>query len=194
MTIQTQSRRPATGLVLAALAIMAAGTMLGFHLGGSGSSQSGENQIDMEPLRLMADTAARGNGISLATGLINEEVEGLFILDHLTGNLQCWVLNPRSGKVGGIYRASVADAFGDALSEKGEPDYVMAAGRFILNGNRGGNVQAADSVVYVAEGNSGKVVGFNVQYNKATLQRGAVQEGTMIVVAQGSARDVVTRE
>ena len=194
MNTQTQSRRQSTGLVLASVAIMAAGTLLGFYLGGAGSNQPTANELDMAPIRLAADSAARGKGVSMATGLINEEFEGLFILDHLSGELQCWLLNPRSGQVGGIYRADVAEALGTDATDKGEPDYVMTTGRFFINANRTGNMVPADSVLYVADGNTGKVIGYNVRFNKAGLQRGAVQEGTLTVVCTGSVRNVLTRQ
>ena len=55
------------------------------------------------------DTAARGKSMSMATGFIdrNRTLEGLFVLDHLSGLLQCWVVNPRTGNIAGLYYTDV---------------------------------------------------------------------------------------
>ena len=45
----------------------------------------------LPPIELAAGTAARTKSLSMATGLIDNNVEALFVLDHLTGNLQCWL-------------------------------------------------------------------------------------------------------
>lgn len=135
------------------------------------------------PLRLAADSASGGKTISMATGAITNEVDGLFILDHLTGTLQCWVLNTRTGNVGGIYAADVGVALG---LDKGDPDFVMTTGGFYLRST--GAVKPANSICYVGEGKSGKVVGFSLAYDKAGIQAGAVQRGELNVVCSGPIR------
>ena len=46
-------------------------------------------------LPLQAAGATVGSHISMATGQIDADIEGVFVLDHQTGQLTCWVLNPR---------------------------------------------------------------------------------------------------
>ena len=150
--------------------------------------------MNLESLKLQASGAAGGKTISLATGFVDESVEGVYILDHLTGNLQCWVLSPKTGKISGIYTANVN--IGLEADRAGEKDYVMAAGLFDFTGGAGGAKIPARSVVYVAEGNSGNVAAFGLQYDKNMIRRGnGVDNGTLELVGKSSVRgEGVTRD
>lgn len=165
----------------------------GFYLGRSTNVQSATQQSELQaeydemqrtlPLRLAADSASGGKTISMATGSITGDADGLFILDHMTGILQCWLLNPRTGTVGGIYVADVGIALG---LDKGDPDFVMTTGDFFIRA--GGNQKPANTICYVGEGKSGKVAGFSLAYNKAGIQQGAVQRGELRMVCSGPVR------
>ncbi|QEG22524.1 hypothetical protein [Mariniblastus fucicola] len=182
------------------LAVTIAGVIVamgcGFWLGQSSQqnaiSQSTQSDLQAQyaemqktlPLRLSADSASGGKTISMATGTITADVDGLFILDHLTGGLQCWLLNSRTGNVGGIYVADVNLALG---LDKGDPDFVMTTGDFFIRGNSG-SLKAANTVCYVGEGKSGKVAGFSLAYDKAGIQAGKVQRGELNLVCVGPIR------
>ena len=171
----------------------------GFYLGkSSNSSFNSAQQTELQaqfdamqanlPLRMAADSASGGKSISMATGAITPEVDGLFILDHMTGGLQCWLLNSRTGDVGGIYVADMNVALG---LDKGDPDFVMTTGRFFSR-RGGGNLRAANSVCYVGEGKSGKVAGFSLTYDRTGLQGGVVQKGELNMVCAGPIRQAGT--
>ncbi len=164
----------------------------GFFLGRSSkssSAQQDELQSQYEemkrnlPLRLAADSASGGKTISMATGSVTPDADGLFILDHMTGKLQCWLMNSRTGKVGGIYVADLNIAMG---LDKGDPDFVMTTGGFFLRD--GGNPKVANTICYVGEGKSGKVAGFSLVYDKAGIQQGVVQQGELNMVCAGPIR------
>ena len=179
-------------LAVAITGVIAA-VVCGFVLGRTSEQRSPITQselqakyLDMQaslPLRLKADSASGGKTISMATGSVTPEVEGLFILDHLTGTLQCWLLNPRNGAVAGIYSADV-----NAVMEldKGEPDFVMTAGDFFFRAS--GAQKPANSICYVGEGKSGKVAGFGLAYDKSGFQNGVVQTGELKVICSGPVR------
>lgn len=170
--------------VISSTALMVALFIVGFVVGASISK-------DSAPMQLMASAAASGKSVSLASGLIADQNEALYILDHLNGNLQCWVINPRTNKVGGVYRANVFEAMPN-IKQGGDLDFVLTTGFFDFQGR--GNQQPAKSVAYVAEGKSGTLVGFGFQYDKAALQRGVDQEGVLEVVCEGPIRDLQLRE
>ena len=179
------------GLVAGLLAVTSLlGSAVGAYVGGANSSTT----VDLEPLQLHAASAARGKSISLATGWIDDSVEGLYILDHMTGNLQCWVLSPKTGKVSGIYRANVN--IGLEADRAGEKDYVMSTGSFAFTGGSSGINTPANSVVYVAEGNSGNVAAYGLRFNKNIVRRGSgVDEGTLELIGKAPARGQnVTRD
>jgi len=181
------------------LAVTIAGIIVamgcGFYLGRStvspnvNSIQQAQLQAEYDemqrtlPLRMAADSASGGKTISMATGTITGDADGLFILDHMTGILQCWLLNSRTGTVGGIYVADVGKALG---LDKGDPDFVMTTGDFFVRS--GGNLKAANTICYVGEGKSGKVAGFSLAYNKQGIQQGAVQKGELNMVCSGPVR------
>lgn len=170
--------------VVSATLLLVALFVIGVMVGSSVSQ-------DAAPMKLMANAAGRGENVSLATGPIANQNEGLFILDHLNGNLQCWVLNSRTNKVGGIYRTNVFDAMPN-LKQGGDLDFVLTTGAFSFQGR--GNQRPAESIAYVAEGKSGTLVGFGFQYDKTAIQQGVVEEGLLEVVCEGPIRDLQIRE
>ena len=151
-------------------------------------------QIQLPPaLALNAKTDARTKSLSLATGLIDGNVEGLYVLDHTTGLLQCWILNSKTGEVGGIYSTNILNAIG-ADRGGGDGDYVMTTGSFFWNGGNTGNLAPSQSVCYVGDGATGNVVGFSLSYDKQGIRRGVFQQGELGVVCQGAARNIVQRD
>lgn len=142
---------------------------------------------NMPPVNLHAGTAARTKSMSMATGWIDGNVEALFVLDHVTGNLQCWLLNKRTGKVGGIYRANAAADLAVA-GKTGTPDYLMTTGNFIFEGGVSGNNKPSKSICYVCDANTGNVVGYNVVYNEQIINRGGAETGSLVLVCKGAAR------
>ncbi|MEM9943641.1 MAG: hypothetical protein AAF939_18910 [Planctomycetota bacterium] len=138
------------------------------------------------PLALHAATAARGKSISMATGLIDGNVEGLFILDHTSGELQCWIVSPRTGQVGGIYRANVAVDFG--LDKAGDADYVLTTGNYNFLGQDNGNLAPGNSICYVADSKSGKVIGYAMFYDKPAINRGVQTNGPLKPICTGTLR------
>ena len=179
-------------LFLAKLSGVAAATFLGawlaiYSAGGVGNPSSVEN-ADALPIVLKADTANSGKAITVSTGLIDEGVEGLFILDHLSGNLQCWVMNPQTGGVAAMFLANPATDMG--IAKGGDTDFVMCTGGFIYQGRgrRTGNLRPASCICYVADGNSGKVVGYSLLYDRQAALKGGTQEGSLEVVCRGVAR------
>jgi len=151
-----------------------------------GSRMAQQQAIPELPLELNAGTSARGKSMSMATGLIDGNVEGLFLLDHVTGNLQCWVLSPKTGSVGGYYTANVARDL-QLEGKTGATEYLMVTGNFFFAGNSG-NDAPGNSVCYVGDSASGKVVGYGLVYNKQAIKRGVVQNGPLKLVCKGTAR------
>lgn len=182
---------------LAVLGLILVGVCLGSGIGTGFWTQSSESTASSRALRLIEnsaiaaspnwlDTAARGNKVSMATGLINDGVEGVFALDHKTGNLFCWVLDPRNLAMTAEYATNVPLQLG--LGEGGDYDFVMTTGQINFQGGRAGNVRPVGCVVYVAEGNSGKVGGFSFNWAQPLAVRGAPQQGPMNMVFTGTVR------
>ncbi|MEZ6108445.1 MAG: hypothetical protein R3B96_20690 [Pirellulaceae bacterium] len=139
-------------------------------------------------VNLQADSASTGKTMAMVTGRIDGDVEGLYVLDFTTGNLFCWVLNQRGGGFMAQYMTNVRNDFGP-LEQGRNPEYLLVSGFVNVAGGAGADGRPADSVVYVADANSGAVVGYSLVWNRARAAAGGAQGGGLIKVAQGLARD-----
>ena len=152
-----------------ASALLAVGVMLGMGL-------ASDRRSDIDLMKLHASASSTGKTVSLATGLVDDSNEALYILDHLNGNLQCWLINSRTNELGGVYRTNVLTALGGG-KEGVDADLVMTTGLFEFN-NRGAALPA-QSICYIADGNTGQAAAFGFTFNKAQIQRGTVEEGEL---------------
>lgn len=154
---------------------------IGYVIGQRGDEGGLESTAFATPVSWPLDNASGGKSLSLATGHISVQdgVEGLYGLDHLTGDLFCWVLNPGTGAVASTFRTNV----NSALGVDGDADYVMVTGMMDFRiANTGGDT-VSDSVVYVGDGNSGKAVGFVLRYDRQAINRGNSGAGRLEAIA-----------
>ena len=157
-----------------------------------GTRYAADQEVATLPIELQAATSANNDALSMSTGLITSEVEGLWLLDHETGKLQCWVMSPRTGAVAAIFTTNVAK---DLDSSKGQPKLLMTTGNFFFTGGRAGNLTPAQSICYVANTTSGVVAGYSVNVNRTQIQRGGKQGGELTKVCTGKiGQQEATRE
>jgi hypothetical protein len=91
------------------------------------------------------------------------DVEAVFVLDFLTGQLQGGVLNPRTGQFQYTYSRNVAVDFN--IDANAEPHYAIVTGKATLP--QTGRIQHAQAVVYVAELSSGRVAAYAFPYTQS---------------------------
>jgi hypothetical protein len=135
--------------------------------------------------RLLASAAHASGSLAVATGPIEAGLEGLFVLDSISGELTCGVLNPRTGQMGGIFRRNVAADLGVVQGK--QPKYMLVTGNLEPKGTVS-NTRPALSLVYVADANSGNYVGYMLPWNSAALNQNLTQFQPMIPIGGGSAR------
>ena len=123
-----------------------------------------------------------------ATGPIDVGIEGLFVLDFVTGQLTSQLLNPRTGQLGGLYRHNVAQDLG--IEQGRPPKYLLVTGELQVR-QQIANVKPAASLVYVADVNSGRYVAYMLPFSKTVLDMNRLQMFDMYLVGGGSARNVV---
>jgi hypothetical protein len=126
--------------------VMCLGLVLGLSLGGAvavgvllGQRDPGSARLQaFEELKLKASATHGSDTFAIATGHIDEEIEGLFTLDFVTGDLQCFVLNSRTGAMAGRFMINVNDAkiFGAKRGKK--PNFLMTTGAFNGGASSGG--------------------------------------------------------
>jgi len=170
----------------AAFGLGVAAALLSFYL-------ADKTHVNQFPETLLHATATESSQtLSIATGTVDESMEGLFLLDFLTGDLQCRVLNHRSGKFNAAFQANVMTDLGIDAQQK-NPKYLMVTGasNFArgLAGSRMGN-----TVVYVVDGNTGRYVVYAVPWRRELQSAGRPQLGQLILMDAGNARTAAVRQ
>ena len=145
----------------------------------------------LEELKLKAMASHGSDTFAIATGPVDEEVEGLFTLDFLTGDLQCFVVNARAAAPGGWFKTNIAK---DLNIEKGKkPSYLLVTGNVNTRG-AAGNARPASSLVYVVDANSGDAACYSFLWSKAFASTGTAQMREMNLVAKWKARSLTLRD
>jgi hypothetical protein len=128
---------------------------------------------------------------AMVTGPVDDTAEGVFLLDYLTGDLQCYVINPRTGKFGAWFKRNVV---ADLRVERGKkPSFTMATG--MVNFPRGGSLKRpANCVVYVADANTGRFAAYTIPWTPGAFAAVIPQADEMILIDAGIARAVEVRE
>lgn len=144
--------------------------------------------VDSLPL-INAGTAAASDKFSIATGPISSEAEGLFVLDHNSGLLQCQVMYPRVAQ----FRASFAVNVGETLGAGGKGGkYMMVTGG--IDFPRASNRPAANGVVYVMDTATGNFACYGIPFDQTSVPNNRPQQGSLILIHQGSANPVIDRD
>jgi hypothetical protein len=146
--------------------------------------------LPQAPLHAVATD--RSENFVMSTGVVSEELEGVFFLDSLTGDLKGTIINPfvQPPTVGITYsRNVVADMKIDVAKS---PKFVMVTGLMPLR-PLGGLNQFADSVVYVAELSSGMMACYGMQFNFAAFNNMRGASGEFLPFFVGPFRKAVVR-
>jgi hypothetical protein len=165
---------------------------VGMMIGALCATSTSRTASSMLPETLLHAAASHsGESMAMATGMIDEDAEGLFILDYLTGELQCWAMYPRTGQFGGIFKANVIADLGVQQGKK--PNYVIVTGG--ANFVRGGGANTpAMSAVYVADANTGNFAAYGLAWNRTMARAGTPQQGPLILLDKNKARTIEIRE
>ena len=110
--------------------------------------------------------AAATHGVdkfAIATGSVDDEVEALYFLDYLTGDMRAAVINPKTGRFNSFFTRNIAADFGGSGRNTG---YLMVTGS--ANMPRGtAQFQFARSIVYVANASTGQVAAYTIPWNSS---------------------------
>jgi hypothetical protein len=138
--------------------------------------------------RLHAAAAQGGSTLAVATGMIEQGIEGIFVLDFITGDLTGGVLNPRTGQIGGLFRRNIAADLG--VEQGKQPKYLMLTGHFDAKGMVS-NTRPAMSIVYVADENTGRYMGYMLPWNPQLINQNRPQLQALVPIGGGSARNAI---
>lgn len=158
-------------------------------------SHSSDSLAALPPeLRLRASAAHGSDTFAITTGPVDGNVDGVFCLDFLTGDLTGYVLHPRNGKFFAAFRANVLDRL--PVEQGKTPKYALAVGRFTTISSYT-NVKPGASVVYVADCNSGKLAAYCFPWDNSITRNpptGVLGGVPMIPLDYAEARKLKLRE
>ncbi len=118
---------------------------------------------------LHAVATDRSASFAIATGPVDEEVEAIYFLDFLTGDLNAVVLNRQLNMFTAFYRYNVLNDLG--VNPSKNPQYMMVTG---MTSPRAGSSRLRPSLaaVYVAEVSSGWVAAYAIPWSKSARTAG----------------------
>ena len=99
----------------------------------------------------------------MATGPVDAEVEAVYLLDFLTGDLGAMVLGKQPRTWTGFFKTNVAADL--ALDPQKNPKFLMVTGMAGLRRAGGSRQQPSSAVCYVAEITSGKIVAYAIPWS-----------------------------
>ena len=138
---------------------------------------------------LHASATDSGSSFIMATGQIDESVEGVFFLDRTLGTLQCWVLNKNNGDF--VAKLGYMNVFNDVGEMRDKnPTLLMTTGNYFAGGGAGPGGRAANCMVYVLNENTGQFAVYGFPWNAMLHgKRGPAFVGPMRLVNKGMTRD-----
>jgi hypothetical protein len=128
----------------------------------------------------------RCDGFAMATGYCDEQVEAVYFLDFLTGDLSAAVVSKQTGRFNAFYTYNVA---GDLAVNPGRaPRYLMTTGNADLRRSGGKATSLSRSLVYVSELNSGKVAAYAIPWSSSAWNAGQSLRGQFTLLDVGRFR------
>ena len=122
---------------------------------------------------LHAVSTDRVDTYAIATGPVDSEVEAVYFLDFLTGDLAALVLGRKPGAWSGFFRTNVSTDL--AVDPQKNPKFLMVTGVAGLRRAGGTRQQPSSAVCYVAEVSSGKVAAYAIQWSPTMYAAGQQQ-------------------
>jgi hypothetical protein len=161
-----------------------------YFAGRSSVVAAGANQLSGNLPLLNATAAVTSEKFSIATGMVGDHAEALFVLDHNSGFLQCNSVYPRlGGKFMALVSINVAEALG--VGGKGGT-YMMVTGQADFRNQS--NRPAASTVVYVIDTATGNYACYGIPYDRVAQNAGRPQQGALVLLSTGSANPVIDRD
>ncbi len=106
----------------------------------------------------------RGENLLMATGLLDSDIEGVYLLDCFTGELMGGALGRAAAGFTSLYRTNVMKDF--QLDAGKNPKFMMVTGVADLRGGST-NLYYGGSVIYIAELTTGKLAAYAVPWNRS---------------------------
>ena len=126
---------------------------------------------------LYALATDRTETYGMATGPVDVEVEAVYLLDFLTGDLKAFILGQQGRTWTGYFHANVAADL--EIDPQKNPKFMMVTGMVVLRRAGGTRLQPSNSVCYVAEVTTGKVAAYAIAWSPSMYKANQPQSGDL---------------
>ncbi len=168
--------------------LLGVGMVIGMMIGMSRASSDSTTAFEVDGMVLQAATGDSSDKFCMATGKVSDSAEGVFLLDGLTGDLQCLVPYTRSATFGGIFKTNV---FNDLKVQRSKtPRFLMVTGEANFTGNN----RPGNCIVYIVDASTGNYAAYGVPWNRQMETAGRPQQGLLLGMTSGQARNITIRE
>jgi hypothetical protein len=130
---------------------------------------------------LYAVSTDRTDTYAIATGPLDTEVEAVFILDFLTGDLKAIVVGQQGRNWSGYFHANVAHDM--QIDPQKNPKFMMVTGVVALRRAGGSRLQPSNSTCYVAEATTGQIAAYVIAWSPSMYKANQPQSGEMNCIA-----------
>lgn len=160
----------------------------------TGDSGMADFDILSEVPVLAEGMAQSEEGSIMATAAVDDDLDGLYFFDGVTGELSVVALNSREHRFMAVFRKSVVkDFFGKDNKNAKNPKFMMTVGSANLLQAPGGKFRWGESVIYVLERNTGRVVCYGVPLPPNLKATKSIHRGTLHVINKIEIRETAVR-
>ena len=145
--------------------------------------------LGVPTIPLHATASAVSENLVIATGLVSDDIEALFVLDGLSGDLQCTAYSPAARQFNVLFRRNVIADLQLDVTKK--PEFLMVTGE-LASVRRSQPI--GQCLVYVVEANSGKFAAYTVPWRRDLFVSGRPQQGELLLLQAGNVRTAAVRE
>jgi len=168
--------------------LLGVGMVIGTMIGMTTASSDSATAFEVDGVILQAATGDSSDKFCMATGKVSDTAEGLFLLDGLTGDLQCLVPYTRTGTFGGIFKTNV---FNDLKVQRSKtPRFIMVTGEASFAGNN----RPGNCIVYIVDASTGNYAAYAVPWNRQLETTGRPQQGQLLGMTSGQARNITIQQ
>lgn len=168
--------------------------VVGFVAGRWHHRHFGPATLVLPDIPLEAAASDSSDKFAIATGPVGGDVEGVFLLDPVQGELTCFVLGRRLGRptpagVGQVVaQFKTATVYDDLqITDTKSARLLMVTGISNFMGTSR-TTRMGGAVVYIVDGSTGKFVAYGTPWNTSAYTSNHPQAGPFIKLASGSVR------
>ena len=126
---------------------------------------------------LHAVATDRSDTFAIATGFVDADIEAVYFLDFLTGDLRAAVLGV-NGAFTGFYEYNVRE---DLRVDAGKtPKFQIVTGMVNVRRTANARSRASAAAVYVAEANTGVVAAYAIPWARESYNSGQVVKAALV--------------